>query len=336
MKSALILVALILLSTAAYADSQWWSFEERNYYIPLTAGVREAQLSAMAIGYGNRVEFQVRDDDPRLIWDIDVGTELPIVGWESKSIIDATKRVPPGAVGIGLWIPVDFHLLSDHVDNSGPIVNTDYRFGGTFKVQRGLRNSRWLSMRVAIGHESTHLGDEFSIVGKRTYPRSFERINVSWEFADVGFLYESFGGSVPWSVRGGVTHLIWGDSYYEISRESITESARGPVTPSRNKADLYAGFDTELENALFGNWGPYFSGEVRWRSIYDYHKVDPTAAEDRQASVNLILGLKKSGSPAGIGRAAPFIRYYRGVNPHGQFRNQKDYVEYGVGVRLVR
>ena len=335
MKRAVVLL-IVLFTLPAGASSQWWSFSDRNYYVPHTAGVREPQLSAMAVGLGDRVAFQVSDDDPRVIWDIDIGTELPIVGWETSSPVDQMKRVPPGETGIGFWIPVDFHLLLDHSDDSGPPVNTDYRFGGTLKVQRGLSDSRWAAIRLAIGHESTHLGDEFTIHARRNFPRTFERINVSWEFADLGVMYEDFGGAVAWSARGGVTRLIWGDSYYQVDPASVTISPQ-PVTPSTNNSDYYIGFDAELEAIWFNDsWGPYASAELRNRSIYDYHKADPDAPEDRQLSVNVIFGLKKSGAVAGIGRAAPFIRYYRGVNPHGQFRNQPDYVEYGIGMRLVR
>jgi hypothetical protein len=338
MKCAVILVVVsLVLIPPAFGQSQWWGFERRSYYDPLTAGVREPLVAAMALGYGSRVEGQVRKTDPRLIWDIDVGAEMPVFGWESSSVNNQTKRVPEHAIGMGLWIPIDFHLLSDHADNSGPIVNTDYRFGGTFKIEKGLTGERWLAGRLAVGHESTHLGDEFSIVGQRVFPRSFERINVSWEFVDAGVLYENFAGEIPWSVRGGLTRLIRHKSYYDTTPESITESPRGPVTPSKNKVDWYGGFDVEWENVIFKQkWGPYLSGELRWRSIYDYHKADPNTHEDRQASINLIAGIKKSGAVDSVGRASPFIRYYRGVNPHGQFRNQKDYVEYGIGVRLIR
>ena len=30
------------------------------------------------------------------------------------------------------------------------------------------------------------------------------------------------------------------------------------------------------------------------------------------------------------------LRVYHCVNPHGQFRNQKNFTELGIGVRLVR
>ena len=65
--------------------------------------------------------------------------------------------------------------------------------------------------------------------------------------------------------------------------------------------------------------------------------MNPQSSEERQASVNLIVGIKKNGTgKGGVGRASPFVRFYRGVNPHGQFRNQKDFTELGIGVRLVR
>jgi hypothetical protein len=220
------------------------------------------------------------------------------------------------------------------VDNSGPIVNTDYRFGMMGKLRYGLSFKDWLALRVHIGHESTHLGDEFSIVGQRVFRRTFERINVSWEYLDVGVLYER----QSWSLRGGVTTTLpFGDSYYETGPGSITESPLGPVTESKNWIDPYLGF--EATQGIGGKgigWDLYYSGELRWRSIYDYHKARPEAEEDRQVSVNLIAGVKKGGTDKGFGRASPFVRFYYGVNPHGQFRNQRDYMQYGIGLRLVR
>ena len=120
-------------------------------------------------------------------------------------------------------------------------------------------------------------------------------------------------------------------SYYATDAASITQSARGPVTPSTNRWDPYLGGEVRWEQ-LIGRWDAYLSSELRWRTVYDYHKRRPDAAEDRQASVNLIAGIKLNG----INKASPFLRYYRGVNPHGQFRNQKNYSELGLGVRLVR
>jgi Protein of unknown function (DUF1207) len=324
-----LVLILLLWPLPSGADTKWWSFDDRRYYEPLIAGVREAHLSALFLAAGDPIEFQVSDDDPRMIWDIDVGGELPVVGWESAA--SESGRLDEHEWGIGLWIPLDFHMVEDLSDRSGPIVNNDYRFGGMLKAQCGIARGQWLSARLHSGHESTHLGDEFSIVGQRQFPTTFERINVSWEYLDLGLLYERLGRGRFYSVRGGVTANVR-DSYYETARSSITESRRGPVTPSTNRLDPYAGGEITWDQKLLEKWDIYISGELRWRSIYDYHKRRPDAAEDRQASVNLIVGIKANGE----NKASPFLRYYHGVNPHGQFRNQKDYSEIGLGIRLVR
>jgi hypothetical protein len=329
------LLALALLFAVDLHAGALWTFEGRRYYDPLVAGVREPHVSAMALGYATRMSFMVSDKSPRRVWDIDLGAELPVAGWESGG---TGERVGEDEFGIGLWIPIDFHMIEDFVDDSGPIVNTDYRFGGMIKMQYGLTPHSWLGARVHIGHESTHLGDEFSIVGQRVFRRSFERINVSWEYVDVGVMYERD----RWSVRGGVTATYpFQTSYYEVGPGTITESAQGPVTPSSNWWDPYVGFDAEFRRQFLPDrdgrgFQLYTSAELRWRSIYDYHKTSPDASEDRQASVNLIAGIRKAGTAKGLGRVSPFVRYYRGVNPHGQFRNQKDYTEVGIGLRLVR
>jgi hypothetical protein len=324
----LALVCMLLWPLPLMAQAQRWWFEDHRYYEPLIAGVREAHLSALFLAMGEPIEFQVSDDDPRMIWDIDVGGELPIFGWESAA--SEGGRVDQHELGIGLWIPIDFHMVEDLSDRSGPIVNNDYRFGGMVKVQYGIAPSQWLAGRLHFGHESTHLGDEFSIMGQREFPATFERINVSWEYLDLGVLYERIDGERFSSVRGGVTVNVK-DSYYSTDADSITESPRGPVTPSTNRLDPYIGSDITW-NERFGGWDLYVSGEMRWRTIYDYHKRRPNASEDRQVSVNFIVGTKVNGE----NKASPFLRFYSGVNPHGQFRNQKDYSEIGLGIRLVR
>lgn len=323
------LIALLMLVLVALpaAGGQWWSFEDRRYYDALIAGVREPHLSAL-LASGTPIEFERSDDDPRIVGDIDVGVEMPIVGWEQKDTLSG--RLPQHAFGTGLWIPIDFHVIQDLHDPSQPIVDTDYRFGLMLKAQYGLAPTQWLSARVHLGHESTHIGDEFSIAGKRKFHDTFERIDVSWEYVDAGLLYERIDGKTLSSIRGGVTANLRG-SYYATDPDSVTESARGPVIPSHNRKDPYLGAEVRREEVL-GRWDIYGSAELRYRSVYDYHRPSRDTPEERELSINVIAGMKINGA----NKASPFVRFYRGVNPHGQFRNQKHYREIGIGVRLVR
>jgi Protein of unknown function (DUF1207) len=334
MRKAVLLLGLAAVSVSPPpAAAQFWGFEGRRYFDPLRAGVREANVSA-ALGMADRVDFTVEPDDPRLTWDIDVGAEMPLFGWESRAADDG--RVPDGAFGIGLWFPIDFHLLEDFADDSAPILNTDYRFGLMAKMQAGIGDERWLGVRAFVGHESTHLGDEFSIVGQRTYPDQFERINVSWEYLDLAAQLDQFIENWLLAARLGVTSTLpFEDSYYSTEADDITESPLGPVVAARLWWDPYLGFEVEQEEAI-GRWSVYLSNELRWRSIYEYHRADPEVSEDRKLSYNGILGLRVSGGDPELGRVSPFLRFYHGVNPHGQFRNQDDFTFYAFGLRLVR
>lgn len=139
------------------------------------------------------------------------------------------------------------------------------------------------------------------VVAQREAPTTFERINVSWEYLDAGILYESGSGSAFWSCRAGITATLpFRDSYYSTGPGSVTESPLGPVTRSRNWLDPYAGVQAEWED-LFAigssvGWEPYVSAEMRWRSVYEYHRQNPRAAENRPASLN-----HKSFTMYGIG-----------------------------------
>jgi hypothetical protein len=325
-----LLLLLLPAETASQqtAESQWWWFEDREYYDPLIAGVREAHISA-AVGWADAVPFQVEEQARRPSWDIDVGAELPLFGWDSAR----PEFLTPGVFGVGLWFPIDFHMIEDFVDDSNPIINTDYRFGLMLKARYDLSTASQLGFRAFAGHESTHLGDEFSVRGQDEHPDTFERINVSWEFLDLGVLYRRYTTSTTWSARGGITSTLpFADSYYSTGPESVTFSAVGPVTESSNWIDPHLGLEIEREGETVSG---YASSEIRWRTVYDYHKTSADASEGRQLSFNLILGLRKTGRSA-LGRSSAFLRFYQGVHPHGQFRNQPDFTFIGLGLRLVR
>jgi hypothetical protein len=330
-------VLLNVTAASPLSAQQFFAFEGRRYFDPLIAGVREPHISAV-IGTSSRMAFQVSTAERRLAWDIDVGAELPLFGWESAAAVSG--KVPARATGIGLWFPIDFHMIEDFEDASNPIVNNDYRFGLMLKLQRWLSPTSHLGMRLHVGHESTHLGDEFSILALQHHPATFERINVSWEFLDTSVLYERNFGAGEWSVRAGVTSTLpFGDSYYSTDDNSVTGSPIGIVTESANWLDPHGGFQVQWDelagDGFFSRFAGYGSVELRWRSIYDYHKADAGDRESRRASFNVIAGVKPTGV-GDLGLTSLFIRLYNGVNPHGQFRNQRDFTFVGFGMRLVR
>jgi DAHP synthetase I family len=135
-KIACVLLLLIAESVAAQGA---WTFEDRHYYDPLIAGVRAPNISALALAYAARMNFMIKKDSPRRVWDIDVGGELPIAGWEKSAV---SGHVGAGTFGWGAWLVIDFHTIEDFVDESAPIVNADARNMQNFSLLKSAGRSR--------------------------------------------------------------------------------------------------------------------------------------------------------------------------------------------------
>lgn len=315
------------LGTQATTCGISW-FQERRFFEPLAAEPRAAQLNALAFARGKPVEFLRENKSTRSYWDIDVGTEMPIV---SRSCAFPSGR----SFGVGYWIAVDFHMLESLDDPSAPILNTDYRFAfANLKAQYGLDAFTRLALRVQLGHESTHLGDEYSLAARRLF-NDFRRINVSYEWIDIAASLDQQDGYVSWRL-GVVTTLPFNDSYYTAD---TLEAPGPPITPSSNWWEPYAGFQKRFQPRLFGATREiYVSTDARWKTIYDYDRLASSGPEDRQLSVNMLIGATANERPAspGLGRVSPYLRLYYGVNPHGQFRNQRSFRLIGFGVRMHR
>ena len=167
-------------SAQADADAsgaEWWTFSDRIYYEPLQAEPHAARMFLLFPAWSQEFPHS-QERGNRFAWQVSMGREIPMVGWQSDSV--GRERFEPGRWGIGVWIPISFHVIEDFKDDSNPIVDTDYRFGSMVKGQVGLAPHWTASFRfVPWAHESTHLGDEYTILAQAD--AAFERINVSYE-----------------------------------------------------------------------------------------------------------------------------------------------------------
>ena len=148
----------------------------------MIANQRDAHTQALAFGNSRRFEYMVKGGDHK-IWDISVGREIPIGVWLKNT---SPGWIDCGGWALGVWIPLSFHMVEDFNDDSNPIINNDYRFAGALKVGHALTHYDVLSGKFQFGHENTHLGDEFTIHALDQYPATFRRINVSYEYFEVG------------------------------------------------------------------------------------------------------------------------------------------------------
>jgi hypothetical protein len=202
-----------------------------------------------------------------------------------------------------------------------------------FKVARGITGRDMLSAKVQLGHESTHLGDEFTIRAIDAYGDEFQRVNVSYEYVEFGVNWDRlFGGARQHmiSLRGSGIHTAGfrGDpGWYTTTLIDGTI-----IQPSR--VNFEPAFGVEYTPQGKRGLRPFVSYEGRLRTIYDYARTSASQKEDRQFSSTVIVGIRDL-SRAPLGMPDLIVKGYYGVNPNGQFRSQRDYWMFAFGL-LIR
>jgi hypothetical protein len=343
---ACLIVIGIGVALNAAAQTSAWFLEQHGYFDPVLAEPPAAQTTVLFPAVADSFPFAV-NDRRGLAWDISIGSELPIVGFRSQGAMESPTGVPAHRFGFGVWFPISFHMIEDMgKDPSNPILNTDYRFSGLVKAQWGLADdTRWWSSahvgaKFQFGHESTHLGDEFTLGALRVHSASFQRVNVSYEYYDVaGALEPNIGQDGRYQLKFRAGNIwLWkpADGWY--SPELLQPYGQFIAASKRNR-EPYVQF--ELYRQPEGKLGVIASADIRDRTIYQYVAApDATRTnmeEPTEWSSNFMIGLRQLRSGQGVlGKITPtyYLRAYHGVNPNGQFRSQSNYNEIGFGVHF--
>jgi hypothetical protein len=328
---------------AQESGKQPWSIEwlrDRDWFLPAAADPKPAAFTFAFPLLSDEFEFS-QNPGRRVTWEVNVGKEIPIFVLENFTPATAVR----GAWGVGLWTSISFHVLEEFEDPSAPIVNTDYRFSlATLKFRRvqrafgrGPNHADYLDLKADLyHHESTHLGDEFVIGAQRKLGDAFERINVSYEFFDVGGSYEwrreaEAGGYARYMVRGGLVGVLpHSDGYY--SDHTLEVDSR-VIARSKRNLEPYVQAEYWTPHRETRRWALFASADARHKTIYDYHKGSDEDSEDKQWSFNALVGFRTE-SESTLSVKDVYARFYHGVNPHGQLRNQRDYTTFGVGVNF--
>ena len=302
-------------------------FASRSWYTPLIAEPRGAQSEVVFWGR-TRVFPYMTNPDHLNVWEIGFGKELPVAAWETHSSLPSLLDC--GGWGLGIWVPGRFHMIADAGDASIPILNLDYKLSAAFKVTHAVTPRDLLTAKVQIGHESTHIGDEFALRAIEEFGDAFQRINVSYEFIEVGVNWDHFFGSQrqhSLSLRGsGVQTLAFnGDVGWYAPR--LMDGT--PIQPSRVNFEPAVGVEY-LPRGTHG-WRPFVSFDGQLRTVYDYAKASADQREDRQFTSSVVVGVRNLRW-ASRGMPDVIAKYYWGVNPNGQFRWQSSYWAFGFGL----
>lgn len=160
-------IVLALAAGAARAES----FPKGEVFAPLIADPNETRTYLSLIGL---------DSETVQSWfgDVGVGANFGLYRWPGKQPGDASQ--------VGIFAA--FNSLFDMEGTSYPLVNTDYRVGFTYELQRGK-----LSARTRLFHQSSHLGDELILQGNAP-----QRVNLSVEVVDLLLAWQ-WGGWRPYA-----------------------------------------------------------------------------------------------------------------------------------------
>ncbi|MEA1874807.1 MAG: DUF1207 domain-containing protein [Bacteroidota bacterium] len=215
---------------------------------------------------------------------------------------------------------------------TAPVINNDYFFGFSFFVLKTMNHKQFKNVGLQLFpffHESTHLGDEFVMHGQAMIS-DFKRINISyeaWEFAFVLNDPDTIHSNLL-SLKAGM-HGLWfpSEGYYAVDSFEVG-GADVPLSTKNFEYFVQINYQ-HTEGALCSKrWMQEISVEARNRVKFAF---EPDHIEDRLWSINLYAGyrhlLKNQKSSLGF-----YVRYYYGINPHGQMRNVADYQSIGCSI----
>jgi hypothetical protein len=228
--------------------------------------------------------------------------------------------------GAALFIEASAHMLLDFDTPSADVINTDFRAGAGIAA-RPLRNVSW---RYKFFHESTHIGDEYTLTA--VVDSLFRRYNVSYE-AHEFFLAvdqharqpQSLFDFAAWRFYAGGRRLN-SQAFEDFRGRGLQRALK---TKDKNEWQLggeifFAGTPLVASENFFD----FFKRIIKPQYFVvaaDFYRRDKyaVAAPEKVWSHNFVVGLVYGEYHEGKRSTKLLVNYYRGVNPHGQLRMSK-------------
>lgn len=326
MKKVIFYAFLLALSMSAIKgqDSEHYFFKDSHILKPFLSEIRSTTIK-VELARLNKLDenYYLSDYTSRPFIEVHLGTELPVYYLVNRQ--KDFKFSVSGYLG-------NILLIDMFEKNTAPVINTDYFFGLKTAAIKYIDNQYIRNIGlilVPVFHESTHLGDEFSIHGYHDLP-GFRRVNVSyeaWEIAAVINDPDTINSNL-FSAKLGFQGL-WNTSKGYYTTDSLeTKNVMAP--PSEKNYEYYVQLNLHRTRGFLcsDRWMNILSVEARNRLKFSY---DEAMEEKRAWNINLYLGWKyiaeKSGHNVGF-----FLRYYAGIIPNGQFRNTGGYRYAGLSI----
>jgi hypothetical protein len=326
MKKVVFCTCLLALSISALKaqEAEYYFFKDSHILKPFLSEIRST-TNKLELAKLNKLDenYYVSDYASRPFMEVHLGTELPLY-----YLLNSQKDFKFSISGYIANI-----LLIDMFEmNTAPVINTDYFFGLKAAAVKYMDNPyiRNIGLKVVpVFHESTHIGDEFSIHGYNDLP-GFRRVNVSYEAWEIAAVIND-----PDTIKSNLIsakvgfHGLWNTSKGYYTTDSLeTKGVLAP--PSEKNYEYYLQLNLQRTRGFLcsDRWMNIVSIEANNRLKFSY---DEAVKETRSWNINLYLGWKymsqKSGHNVGF-----FFRYYAGIMPYGQFRNTGGYRYAGLSI----
>lgn len=305
-------------------DAEHYFFRDSHILKPFLSEIRSTAIKA-ELAWLNKLDenYYVSDYSHRPFIEVHLGTELPVYYLLNRE--KGFKFSTSGYIG-------NLLLIDMFEEHTAPVINTDYFFGLKAAAVKYIDHPyiRNLGLKVVpLFHESTHIGDEFSIHGYHDLPE-FRRVNVSYEAWEIAAVIND-----PDTIKSNLLsaklgfHGLWNLAKGYYTTDSI-ETKNRPAPPSEKNYEYYLQVNWQRTKGFLCSerWMNVLSLEANNRLKFSY---DEAIAEKRSWNINFYFGWKyiseKTGHNLGF-----FFRYYAGIIPYGQFRNTGGYRYAGLSI----
>lgn len=325
LKTIAAFIIVVIINQSIYSqDFNWLSYE--NYTQSFVAEMHSPLIKLEIIKMNKfHSHYYINNSHERPFMESQVGIMLPVFSYE--------KKYESGNLNIALTTPLSILTLVDMFENTtAPLINSDYRYGVSStlifspkKIKSFIKN--YHITLVPIVHECTHIGDEYALHGYAQIP-DFARINLSYEvwqiFAGINRLHDE--KSINISAEIGYQRLMpYKVGYYAIDPLEVKDQ---DIILSNNRdkwifrAEYYhpLNFNKERSGIIIS------STEISRDTKFGYSLFN---TETRAWSMNFYFGfripIKNTHKQFGI-----YYRYYRGIIPYGQLRDENGFVLNGI------
>lgn len=349
-----ILLLLLAMSTHLYALSQNQWFADRdfgNYFI----ADHFSPMIKVNTGLGlNLNDYNINSERASkyvMYNETIIGDEIPIYNYQSEN----SKHQ------LSISTPISFSVWFDFTEDiTAPILNTDYRFAPVelnYIWHSNNTHIKNIAVKfVPFFHESTHIGDELTIV-RMMDSLQVTRVNISYETFQLAVTINDANKKIEknHSFKLGAQFLLNGRrGWYSISEYEgdTTLFNYSPIYEDENRvisnrwAEPYLQYQYQNpESFLSGDQSMFtISIDQSLRVKHNYPIESPLLeSSKRGTALNLdqeayayclatMWGWQLINSNHELSGLGVFLRTYIGLNYHGQFRNIPIYHFFGASI----